>query len=680
MARTFEAVWQTLGLDALAPRQQTFGMNGTIRRNTALTLDPHAVAPTLAAPSSRMVEATVAAAQRQDLAVSTLPRLSIRGLDRPAGADAASEHEHDTVQRDIAVTGLLGEGGMGRVLLGYQRSLRRDVALKTVYPNASLEARSAVLSEGFITGHLEHPNIIPVHELGLDGGGMPLLVMKRVVGFEWSELLADPDHDGWKRIRLGAGSFAATGSTEDRLAVHVEILMQVAQALEYAHGRGVIHRDLKPENVMIGESGEVYLVDWGVASMLDTKEPHALVGTPAYLAPEMIDEDLAVGPWTDVYLLGATLHAVLVGRPRHDGTELRTVLVSAFESKPYAYPPSVPEELADLCNRATARDATKRPASALEFHQALASYVAHTGSLALADAANERLTELEAVLADPGHEDAHAARLATECRFGYSMALREWPENPRAKTGLRTALERVLEMEIARENAPAARAALAELKAAAPPETPESEQAPMRLVLEVRRVEEHQTKTVRDREELAKVHHDQDVTVALRQRTIFIGVISAIIVTLTGSLALRRGLYSGAIATSRSITVVGFIVLLISLAGAWLGRRRLLANAVNRQFVATLVGSLGMIVLHRVLALLAAESLSSTLRGDMFVAATASAVVGVHSSRSWFVASGVMVAGAIASGFFPRYTELFFPVCAVTFFATIGFGWRRTPS
>jgi eukaryotic-like serine/threonine-protein kinase len=667
--RTFDAVWTTLGLDALAERQQTVGMSETLRRESVVALGA------LDAPVA--LDATIAAAHHGDLAMETLPRLSVRGLDRAAGSLDQNDDDLDAVPRDIAVTGLLGEGGMGRVLLGYQRSLRREVALKTVFPNASAEARSAVLSEGFITGHLEHPNIIPVHELGLDSGGMPLLVMKRVVGFEWSELLADDDHPAWKRIQSGAASFALQ-RPEDRLAAHVEILMEVAQALAYAHGRGVIHRDLKPENVMIGESGEVYLVDWGVATMLETNEPHALVGTPAYLAPEMIDAELAVGPWTDVYLLGATLHAVLTGRPRHEGTELRTVLVSAYQSKPFSYPPSVPEELADLCNRATARDAAQRPSSALEFHRALASYVAHTGSLALADAANERLTELEAVLEAPSHDDARAARLAAECRFGYLMALREWPENPRAKIGLRAALERVLEMEIARENGPAARAALAELREAASPEAPEDERVSRRLVEGVRGVEEGYANRMRDREELAKVHHDQDVSVAARQRSILLAMIITLIITFAGSHALRRGASSGPSATSVSITVIGTITFTISLASVFLGRRWLLKNAVNRHFASGLIITLGLILLHRALGIVAGEQVSATLRGDMFIAAIGAAVFGVHGSHSWFIASGVMVAAAIGSGFFPPYTDLIFPAAAVVFFISVGIGWRRS--
>jgi serine/threonine-protein kinase len=378
-----------------------------------------------------------------------------------------------------------------------------------------------------------------------------------------------------------------------------------------------------------------------------------------------------------VYLLGATLHAVLTGRPRHDGTELRAVLTSAYQSNPCTYPPSVPEELAELCNRATARDPDKRPSSALEFHRALTSFVAHTGSLALADAANERLTELESVLAEAAHDDARAARLATECRFGYLMALRDWPENPRAKLGLRSALEHVLAMEIARENAPAARAALAELKETVSRDSSESEQIPARLLEGVQRVEASFANRMRDREELAKVHHDQDVTVSARQRNLLLTAITGLIILSTASFALRRGLYAESIDPAVSITAFAALTLLLSVAGVLFGRRWLLKNAVNRQFASTLIISLVLLVIHRGLGLMAGADISSTLRSDMFIAVLSAAILGAHGTRAWFVPASVMLIAAIASGLYPPQTHVIWAAASIAFFFSVAMVWRR---
>src|SRR6185503_17346084 len=146
--------------------------------------------------------------------------------------------------------------------------------------------------------------------------------------------------------------------------LNVGILLQVLNAVRFAHSRGIIHRDVKPDNVMIGAFGEVYLLDWGIA-VRPAETPGVvgpMVGTPRYLAPEMLDGALDdVGPHTDVYLLGATLHHILTGQPRHAGETLETVLAAAKESRPVHYAATVPAELAALCNAATAQDPKRRP-------------------------------------------------------------------------------------------------------------------------------------------------------------------------------------------------------------------------------------------------------------------------------------------------------------------------------
>src|SRR4029079_14794763 len=113
-----------------------------------------------------------------------------------------------------------------------------------------------LLREAWITGAIEHPNVVPVHHVALDDDGSPVVVMKRISGAAWSELIEDADE---VFRRFGAS---------DLLEWNVGILMQVLNAVRFAHSRGILHRDLKPANVMIGEFGEVYLVDWGIAVSL----------------------------------------------------------------------------------------------------------------------------------------------------------------------------------------------------------------------------------------------------------------------------------------------------------------------------------------------------------------------------------------------------------------------------
>ena len=394
----FERTWHRLAL----PAEQTAG----------LPLDATITSRTLAAPAAA---ADPAPAQR------ALPRISI-GAQAPGGGATPA------LGPDLIVVGVLGEGGMGRVELVRQRSLDRDVAVKRPRAGASELDTAALRHEALVTGHLEHPNIIPVHAFGRDDGEHPLMVMKRVEGVSWRELIHDDDHPAWARRERSPAA---------RLTWHLETLGQVANAVAFAHSRGVVHRDIKPDNVMIGEFGEVYLLDWGLATRAADTPPAgsaSLVGTPAYMAPEMVEGD-ACDERTDVYLLGATLHEILTREVRHAGTDLETVLRRAFASDPAVYGDDVSPELAALANQATARDPAARPASALAFREALLESVRHRGSLALSAAA-----------------DAHMrAGQLDEARFAYRLALRDWPDNRAARAGLETLEARDAAAEAERE-------------------------------------------------------------------------------------------------------------------------------------------------------------------------------------------------------------------------------------
>ena len=154
---------------------------------------------------------------------------------------------------DLVTLREIGRGGMGVVHLAEQRSLGREVAVKTSTSTDTLVV-SALVREARIMGALEHPSLVPVHSLGVDANGGPMLVMKRIDGTTWRELLDAPEHAAWAALLAGHG---------DKLRAQVDILIHVSRALAFAHDRGIVHRDLKPENVMIGAFGEVYVLDWG---------------------------------------------------------------------------------------------------------------------------------------------------------------------------------------------------------------------------------------------------------------------------------------------------------------------------------------------------------------------------------------------------------------------------------
>lgn len=346
---------------------------------------------------------------------------------------------------------LLGTGGMSDVHVGTQKALDRKVAVKLPKGEAKAIA-GEVLREAWITGQLEHPHVMPVYDLTLDANGMPLIVLKRVDGLHWRELLQNPE---LVKERFG---------TDDVLGWHLQTFMQVCNAVGFAHSRHIVHRDIKPANVMIGEFGEVYVTDWGIAVSvrpggIGAYDPEVLAGTPVYLAPEMVLGE-PVSPETDVYLLGATLFEILTGSPPHVAPSLREIAMKAIADEPPEAGPDVPTELAAVCRTAMKRERQQRYRTAEGLRRAVQSFLERRDSRELATAAHADLVRLEAALKvalqDPEAPHADVFDLFGACRFGFKAALRAWPDNTDASEGLERAVRAMIELELARMNARAA--------------------------------------------------------------------------------------------------------------------------------------------------------------------------------------------------------------------------------
>ena len=361
---------------------------------------------------------------------------------------------------ELTLQDTLGVGGMGVVKLASQRSLRRRVAVKLLSPeHEDAEGARELIREARITGLLAHPNVVPIHALGLGPDQQPAFVMKHITGRPWSELLELEDDQ--------------LPTEGDALSFHIEILMQVSQAVHFAHAKGIVHRDLKPSNVMVGEFGEVYLLDWGLAvSVRDDADEflpravdiHHVAGTPAYMAPEMAAaRGEQIDARTDVYLLGATLFEILTGETLHDAETLFEALASANSGRAPMFDDDLPVELVDVCRRAIQFFPSQRYQSAETFRLALGAFNSHRSSRELCDEAMLRVETLRTLLApgnDPSMSEVH--RLSTEARFALNQALRIWPENPEAQRCLRSTLELVIQQELARENRDWAAALLSE--------------------------------------------------------------------------------------------------------------------------------------------------------------------------------------------------------------------------
>jgi serine/threonine-protein kinase len=544
-----DELMRTLG-DAAA----SLGHEDTVRRGTLVVRS--AQRASVRESGTRSIEARIA----DDFA--SLPRLEV-GTDRAPKGNA---------ELDIGV--MLGAGGMGAVWLARQRSLRRDVAVKRLKdgPEAT-QGVGALLTEARTTGALEHPSIVPVHVLGVDAEGSPLLVMKRIEGATLESLARDREHATWKVLERRHG---------DRTAVWCELLMRVADALHFAHSRGYFHRDLKPSNVMVGSFGEVYLLDWGVAlspeERADEATTHEVVGTPSFMAPEMVTGDPArIDARTDVYLLGATLHALLTDTARHAGSHLAGVLYAAVVSMPVKYDASIDAGLGEIANRATSARPEDRYESALAFADALAEHLRHRGSMALSDAAEAKLAALasDAPLASP-----ETTGVLHECRFGLDQALLAWPENVRAREALDRTLDRMLEAELARRS-PEGALAIARAMRRRDPRIDERIEALRAEIAEAKRLEEEGRAEERERA----------LTPTTRYRVPYTFVVLGLSVLLFLWAMVDEAREAEPLPMAR---IVPYDVVMLGLmsSGLWVLRNRILTNRIARQLASLLLLSL----------------------------------------------------------------------------------------
>ncbi|MFT7486233.1 MAG: serine/threonine protein kinase, partial [Candidatus Paceibacteria bacterium] len=315
----------------------------------------------------------------------------------------------------------LARGGMGAIMEVWDRELRRTLAMKVVLGGQAVQGSSQsteekaerrlsrFLEEAQITGQLDHPGIVPVHDIGIDDAGRVYFTMQLVDGHDLRKVFefARAEADGWSLNRV------------------VSVFVRVCEAMAYAHSKGVVHRDLKPANIMVGAFGEAFVMDWGLAKVLDrveeVSEPKEntkprktethfrirtdrsdsdsdeagalrtldgdVVGTPAYMAPEQARGKLSeVGQHSDIYSMGAMLYHLIAGQapyePLGDKVPAHVVLEAVRKAPPWPLrrmQEDVDGELAAICEKAMSREIPKRYPSMMELGEDLRAWVEGRG-------------------------------------------------------------------------------------------------------------------------------------------------------------------------------------------------------------------------------------------------------------------------------------------------------------
>jgi hypothetical protein len=329
---------------------------------------------------------------------------------------------------DYRLVRKLGQGGMGDVYVARQGSLDRLLALKLIRPLAGAkreqlikagrleaveeERRQQFLSEAIVTGDLDHPNIVPIHDVALTSSNELFYSMKRVIGTPWSDVIGEKSRDE-----------------------NLEILLKAADAIGFAHTRGVVHRDIKPENIMLGDFGVVLVMDWGLALPTSQFEKQdsifatsGLGGTPAFMAPEMATGPLQkIGPASDIYLLGATLYMIVTGYAPHHAGNVTECLKAVRSNRIREVPEEQRGELLDIAHKAMATDPQDRYPDVASFQKAIRDYRAHAESISLSTRAAD---DLQRGIEHRSYGDFSRAA------FRFEEAIKLWDGNEKAHLGL----------------------------------------------------------------------------------------------------------------------------------------------------------------------------------------------------------------------------------------------------
>jgi hypothetical protein len=399
------------------------------------------------------------------------------------------------------------------------------------------------------------------------------------------------------------------------------------------------------------------------------------------MPPEMVDWPHATwNPTTDVYLLGAILHEILMEKAPHTGQNLAEILHHAYASTPYPYPPSIPPDLAAVAHKAMHLDQTKRFRTAQELRQALAAFLKHRSSRQLSDNAEERLRDLTKTLKDAEHfhdsryDDPHVQihSLFSEARFGFQQALREWPDNPHAQTGLQQVLALMVRYEIQQRNARAAQRLLHEIHQQHALPTAEIERLNQEIVAllqsDLQRAEEYN--------KLKQMEQDANLTVGAKGRSYF-----ALVLGFTWGLSplITRYLEQAGYSQGGMWDRIQSDIVATLLIGAlfFFMRKRLLQNAINRKISYNILLLAFTFVFHGIAGMRANTNTHQMLilEMPMVFAFTASMTISIDRRMARYVIGYFFC--MLAAILFPAWVYFFLSAANLAVFAGVFLLWNH---
>ena len=540
----------------------------------------------------------------------------------------------------------LGQGGMGQVYQAEQVSLQRDVAIKEVHRgDKELLFSHRLIHEARLVGKLEHPNVAPVYELGQTQDGMPLLVMKRIDGIAWSELLGDPNHLFWENIQ------------GDRLVWNIGVLIQICNAVEYAHAQGIIHRDIKPENIMLGHYGEIYLLDWGLGFSINDDD-HSYIpvaaGTPAYMAPEMLRSLEEIDFRTDVYLLGALLYELLSGEPPHKGDSAPEAIRNILEQREPALPKDLPDDIKNICHQAISFNKGNRFASVGVFRSKLQEHLTRRTSNQLVDECITKKDELVKFLAeletDPQSDSIYekCSRNYLETQVSMGLALKQWPENHKAKTLQAELHATMIRVELERKSLDHVNALLHNL-----------DNVPLDIEQNIESLSAKLHDDEKRRNELEQLAAQQDKSVGASARSGMFKTLIVIAIILQVTFIAKTQIQNNQITTAELF--YSFVVILaVSLVVIFRRRKSLWANERSKMVTNSILSILTLIFMVRLEALLTNISPLECATNEVMMGIGFFTMHAVTLFRmSWFIVGFGVICLTLLS-LFPSQLELIF--------------------